>query len=83
MEPLVNTDPLMPPTERLPMNPSFTPVVSDPASSARPFVLRGVSPTPAGVVEAKHRTPGTARKIPQETNLDSQVVDDSYTVPDD
>lgn len=65
------------------MNPLYIPVVSDPPSGARPFVLRGVSPTPVGVVEAKHRTGATRRKIDQTTNLDNKVVDDSYTVPDD
>ncbi|MBV8541782.1 MAG: hypothetical protein JO268_14780 [Pseudonocardiales bacterium] len=38
---------------------------------------------PGGVVRAKHRTPATQRTIPQKTGLDSKMVDDSYTVPDD
>lgn len=77
-------DPLMPASQRLPVNPLFIPIVPDPPSGARPFVLRGVSPTRrSGVAQAKHRTDDTQRKIEQTTNLDQKVVDDSYTVPDE
>ncbi len=79
----MSSDPLMPAVQRFPMNPLSVPIRMDPPSPERPFVLRGITPTPAAVVEARHRTPATQRTIPRETNLDSKVVDDSFTVPDD
>ena len=81
--PMNNIDPLVPSAGRVPVNPLFTPVDSDPPSRVRPFILRGISPVPEGVIEARHRTNATQRKIRQNTNLDNKVVDDSYTVPDD
>ncbi|MGH3624350.1 MAG: hypothetical protein ACRDQ5_21625 [Sciscionella sp.] len=42
-----------------------------------------MSAVPDEAVRNKHRTPVTQRQIPQQTNLDNKVVDDSYTVPDD
>lgn len=79
----MSADPLMPATERLPMNPLFTPIARDDPSDARPFVLRGVTPSVSAVVVFKHRTDASKRKVEQKTNLDNKEVDDSYTVPDD
>lgn len=79
----MSPDPLMPAVQRFPMNPLYVPICTDPPSRVQPFVLQGITPTPAATVEAKHRTPTTQRTIPRQTNLDNMVVDDSYTVPDD
>lgn len=77
------SDPLMPATQRFPVNPIVIPVDRSQPSLGRPFILRGLLPNGGSTIEAKHRTPTSQRKIPQETNLDNKVVDDSYTVPDD
>ncbi len=80
-------DPLFPAQERFPINPLFIAIDHSPPSNARPFILRGHLPfrAPAvdGVINVRHRTDATQRKIPEETNLDNKVVDDSYTVPDE
>lgn len=72
-------DPLMPPTQRFPMNPLVIPADMAQPGQGRPFILRGLAPAKYTAVAAKHRTPMTQRTIPQETNLDNRVVDDSYT----
>lgn len=83
----MSDDPLMPSLQRFPVNPLFIPIDDAQPSDARPFVLRGHlplrAPTVDGVIHARHRTDPTQRKIPQQTNLDNKVVDDSYTVPDE
>jgi hypothetical protein len=83
----VGNDPFMPVRHRFPVNLASPPVSEEQPSPSRPYVLRGVAPRrthgPAGIAEAKHRTPGTKRTIPQTTGLDNKMVDDSYTVPDD
>ncbi|MBA2308937.1 MAG: hypothetical protein H0W01_06510 [Pseudonocardiales bacterium] len=77
----------MPQLQRFPVNPLFIPIDHAMPSDDRPFVLRGHVPSRTaageGVIHAKHRTDPTQRKIPQQTNLDNKVVDDSYTVPDE
>lgn len=83
----MDPDPFMPATQRFPM--IRQPAVIDNAapSEQRPYILRGLTPTPAerldGIILAKHRTPATQRKIPATTSLDEKQVDDSYPVPDD
>ncbi len=83
----MDRDPLMSSRHRFPMNLVRPPTSDESPSHLRPYVLRGVAPRPSvdlgEVVEAKHRTPATQRKIPEKTGLDNKIVDDSYTVPDD
>lgn len=75
------SDPLMPGPRRFPMNPHTIEGSRDGPSPARPFVLRHA--VVLAPVAGKHRTPASQRTIPQTTNLDNRVVDDSYTVPDE
>ncbi len=81
------SDPLMPATQRFPMIRHYGGINNEAPSEQRPYVLRGLTPTPAGPVDgvilAKHRTPTTQRKQPATTSLDNKQVDDSYPVPDD
>jgi len=77
------SDPLMPAAHRFPMNPITIPLTMAQPSADRPFVLRGLLSTPDHAVDARHRTPRTQRTIPRRTNLDSKIVEDSYTVPDE
>ncbi|MGH4022011.1 MAG: hypothetical protein ACRDT0_22795 [Pseudonocardiaceae bacterium] len=82
----MSDDPFMPGSYRFPMNPLCAPISDAQPSAARPFVLRHARPV--GVVEVKHRTPATKRKIPQETHVGDGhegpvTKDDSYFVPDD
>ncbi|MGH3834238.1 MAG: hypothetical protein ACRDSF_00830 [Pseudonocardiaceae bacterium] len=83
----MDRDPFMPARHRFPMDLAMPPISDEPPGDRRPFVLRGVAPRPTagfgGVVQAKHRTPATQRKMPSKTGLDNKMVDDSYTVPDD
>lgn len=80
-------EPLLSAVHRFPVNLVSPPTSEEPPSQVRPYVLRGVVPrvsaVPDEAVRNKHRTPVTQRQIPQQTNLDNKVVDDSYTVPDD
>ncbi|MGH3870441.1 MAG: hypothetical protein ACRDSR_02835 [Pseudonocardiaceae bacterium] len=84
---MVERDPFMPARHRFPMDVAMPSVSDEQPGARRPFVLRGVVPRPAAgrgeVVQAKHRTPATQRKMPSKTGLDNKMVDDSYTVPDD
>lgn len=75
------SDPLMPQARRFPMNPHTIDGSHEVPSKERPFVLRHSVALPPP--EATHRTPATRRLIPNTTNLDNKVVDDSYTVPDE
>jgi hypothetical protein len=84
---VVDGDPLMPAVQRFPVNISVVPASDERPSTARPFILRGVTPRPfrgsADVVSARHRTSPGPTLVPRTCNLDGRIVDDSYTVPDD
>lgn len=83
----VDSDPLMPPAQRFPVNLAAVPTSDERPGTARPFILRGVTPRPfrgsAAVVSARHRTSPGPTLVPRKCNEDGKLVDDSYTVPDD
>lgn len=84
---MVVSDPLMPAAQRFPVNLAAIPTSGELPSTSRPFILRSVAPRPfrgsADVVSARHRTSPGQTLIPRKCNEDGNMVDDSYTVPDD
>lgn len=83
----MDRDPLMPAVQRFPVNLAVVPTSDEQPSIARPFILRRVTPRPfrgsAEVVSARHRTSPGPTLVPRTCNVDGNIVDDSYTVPDD
>ena len=74
-------DPIAAVRYRFPMNPTVVRFSDELPSAVRPFVLRNARP--GAVAEARHRTPRTQLPRTRDTNLDNQVVQDTYYVPDD
>jgi hypothetical protein len=76
-------DPLLPATQRLPLQPLRVPPSTAAPSLLRPFVLRFTVHPDLDLVEVKHRTTSRPTRVPQKTHTDSKTLPDHYTVPDD
>jgi hypothetical protein len=76
-------DPLLPATQRLPLQPLSCPPSTAEPSLVRPFALRFTVRPDLDMIEVKHRTTARPTRVPQKTHTDSKVLPDHYTVPDD
>ncbi|MCU1680906.1 MAG: hypothetical protein JWQ81_1645 [Amycolatopsis sp.] len=81
---MLELEPLMPAVHRFPVNLTAPLKSAEKPSSARPFILRGVTArpvTPLPMLGSGQTSPGQTL-VPRECNQDGKLIDDSYTVPD-